>query len=678
MADSAAAMIASDSKEGLSPPIISGDSRALDLYASERSSLNFREALRLLFKGWPFFAKYRRLVILKSAIAIVSLLLFLVTPWPMKIIIDNVIDAHPLTGWPRRILLPLVGTDRIALLTAIVVFLLVTVLLTGISGDDPQPLDTEAGSGGLDQAGAGGSAANNGWSLWNGLLGLIETWVTLDLSQRVNQDLRTAIYARFLLSPLALFGDQKIGDAVFRVMNDSAGISDVFYRGLLGPIMSITMFVCAFIVITTQFSNEPLIPLGCALLLPLIAIGGAFFSRVFRDRAQTMREQGSNVMAVFEERLTNVQLIKAYGTEGRETTNVDTASWNSYAATLKFIGFILALVVILTPPILLLVMLGLDHLFGEVIDHRLTLGDVVLLMSYGGLLARPMGDLGSTWVNLQAPISGLRRVFSVLDRLDEDQARGASSDPGRISHIELRNVAIAYDDAPPVVRDISFELRAGELAALAGPSGTGKSTIINSIPRFIEPCAGEVLINGIDARQISVDCLRKSIGFVFQQEALFSRSIADNIRYGIPGATDAQIREAARVAGAAQFIDALPEKYATMLGRRGARLSVGQKQRIAIARALIREPAVLVLDEPTAPLDPRSEADLLRTLHELARNRIVLIVAHRAATLAACDRILFACDGSIVATGSNEELRRTCARYRDYLSVTDSEIDPEH
>jgi ABC-type multidrug transport system fused ATPase/permease subunit len=672
MADHAAAIISFETNHPGSTPE-TRDSRAQDIYATERRSLSFREALRLLVKGWPFFAAHRRLVVMKSAIAISSMLLFLITPWPMKIIIDNVIDGGPLTGVPRRILLPLVGTDRIALLTVLVTFLIVTVILTGISGDDPQAVDTEVGSGGLDQAGASGGAANNGWSLWNGLLGLIEAWVTLDLSQRVNQDLRTAIYTRFLRSPLGLYGDQKIGDAVFRVMNDSAGISEVFYRGLLAPVMSITMFVCAFIVITAQFSNEPMIPIGCAILLPLVAIGGAFFSRVFRDRSQVMREQGSNVMAVFEERLANVHLIKAYGAESRETNAVDIASWKSYAATLKFIGFVLAMVVILTPPILFLVMSGLYHLFGEVIDKRITLGDVVLLMTYGGMLANPMGNLGGTWSYLQAPIAGLRRVFSVLDRLDEDHTRGGNLDPGKITHIELRNVSIAYDHATPVVRDISFELRAGELTAFAGPSGTGKTTIIGSIPRFIEPCAGEILVNGMDVRQIPLDGLRRGIGFVFQQEALFSRSIADNIRYGVPDATDAQVHEAACVAGAADFNEALPEKYDTMLGRRGARLSVGQKQRIAIARALIRKPDVLVLDEPTAPLDPGSEADLMRTLRDVARDRIVLIVAHRAGTLAGCDRILFASGGSMVATGSNEELCRTCQPYREYLSLTESE-----
>jgi len=673
MAELAAATLAS-SLNGKGASSIR-DPRVADLYAGEHRSLTFREALILLKRGWPFFAAHRKLVALKSAIAISSLLLFLVTPWPMKIIIDNVIDGNPLTGIPRRILLPIAGTDRIAILVVLVLFLVVTVLLTGISGDDPHPVDTETGSGGLDQAGQGGGAANVGWSLWNGLLGYIETAVTLDLSQRVNQDLRVAIYTRFLRSPLGIYSDQKIGDAVFRVMNDSAAINEVFYRGVLGPIMSVTMFLCALVVVTAQFSNEPWIPIGCATLLPLLALGGAVFARVFRDRAQTMREQGSNIMAAFEERLANVHLIKAYGAEGRESAAVDRASWSSYRATLKFIGFILAMVVLLTPPILFLSISAINHLFGEVIDQRLSLGDVVLLMGYGGLLARPMGDLGAVWANLQAPVSGLRRVFSVLDRLEEDHAGDGKFDPGTIASIELRNLSIAYGNGAPVVREVSFELHPGELAALAGPSGTGKTSIVCAIPRFIEACAGEVMINGIDARRISHQVLRNRIGFVFQQEALFSRSIADNIRYGAPEASDAQMREAARIAGAADFIEELPDKYATILGRRGARLSVGQKQRIAIARALIRNPDALILDEPTAPLDPGSEADLMRTLGDIARHRIVLIVAHRPGTLVPCDRIFFISDGQMVASGPDNELRRNCAKYRDYLALSDSAVE---
>jgi len=671
MADRAGALPFEANANGASSA--AGDTRAHDIYATERHSLSFREALDVLAKGWPFFAAHRRLVALKSAIAIFSTLLFLVTPWPMKVIIDNVIDRHPLTGIPARVLIPLVGDSRSALLTLIVTLLLVTAILCGISGDGPHAVTTDVGSGGLDQVSAGGASANNGWSLWNGILGLIETYITLDLTQRVNQDLRSAIYSRFLRSPLGLYGDQKIGDAVFRVMNDSAGIGEIFYRGLLRPVTSLAMFVCTLIVITAQFSNEPMIPIGCALLFPLVAIVGALFSRVFRNRAQTMRERGSNIMAAFEERLANVQLIKAYGAETRETGNIDAASWKSYRATLTFIAFIAAVTVILMPPILLLIVIGLHHLFSEVIEKRISLGDVVLILSYTAMLGRPMSELGATWLTLQEPLAGLRRVFSVLDRLEEDQTRDAGVNPGRITRIETRNVSIAYDGSP-VVRDISFEICAGELTALAGPSGTGKTTIISALPRFIEPFAGEILLNGIDARDIPLVALRNKVGFVFQQEVLFSRSIADNIRYGSPDASDPQMRDAARIAGAADFIEALPEKYATMLGRRGARLSVGQKQRIAIARALLRKPEVLVLDEPTAPLDPESEAALMRTLRDLASDHIVLVVAHRAGILAACDRVLFASEGTIVAAGSDAELRRTCPAYRDYLAVTESEL----
>jgi ATP-binding cassette, subfamily B, bacterial len=656
-----------DSTRAASEPV---DGRA-DLYAGERTALTFDEALQVLTKGWRFFAAHRRLVIIKTVIAISSMLLLLATPWPMKIIIDNVIDGHPLTGVAAHILLPLVGTDRIALLTVIVGFLFFTAIMGGISGDRSVPLNTDTGSGGLDQAGASGDAANNGWSAWNGILGWFETQITLDLTQRVNQDLRTAIYKHFLGSPLQLYDEQKIGDAVFRVMNDSAGVGEIFYRGVLRPLMALTMFIGALVVITTKFRGEPMIPIGCALVMPLVAIVGTFFSRVFRSRAQTMRERGSDIMATFEERLANVQLIKAFGAEAHETRNVDSASWASYTATLKLVAFIALMIAIVAPPILLMIIVGLNHLFGEVIDHRLSLGDVVLILSYAMMLGGPATDLGATWVGLQEPIAGLRRVFSVLDRPNEDVSGDAAVDLGKISQVELRNVSIAYEGGAPVVRDISFELRKGELIALAGPSGTGKTTIISSIPRFIAPCAGEILINETDTRRIPLDALRSRIGFVFQQEALFARSIADNIRYATPDASDERMREAARLAGAGEFIAALPQQFDTMLGRRGARLSVGQKQRIAIARALIRAPEVLVLDEPTAPLDPVAEAALMRTLRDLARDRIVLIVAHRSSALSICDRIVFVAEGTMIAMGPHEELRRTCARYREYLSVAE-------
>ena len=631
------------------------------LYSSEETPLSIGEAWRLLVKSWPFIGQYRRLVAIKCGLVFASLMFILMTPWPLKIVIDNVIDGHPLTGIPAAILTPMVGTDRTSILAAVTLFLVAALFLIGMVGDRAEGLGTRVDSRGLDQAG-GESAddANDGGSLWNGLFGYLETWVTIDLTQRMNQSVRTAIYERFLRSPLALYADQKIGDAVFRVMYDSASIGPVFYRGVLTPVMSALMFVMAMIVLRWQFSNQPVI-VGIAIaFLPIVAIGSSIFGRALRNQSQSMRERSSDVMAAFEERLAQVQLVKVFGQEARETAAVDSASWASYRATLKMLAIVAAIFIVLTPMIGALVGYVTYYLFNQVINGRMTLGDVVLLASYGGMLWDPMSRIGSTWASVQAPIAGLRRVHSVLDNLGEPKAasfagNGVSRLDSRVGRLEFRGVSIGYG-ATTVLSDVSMALRAGELVALAGPSGCGKTTLIYSIPRFLEPSAGAIEFDGTDSRTVAPDAIRERVGFVFQQESLFSMSIGDNIRYGSPNASQAQVREAATMAGAADFIEQLPDGYATMLGRRGARLSVGQKQRIAIARALLRRPEIMVLDEPTAPLDPGSESDLIKTLRALARDRIVIIVAHRADTLAACDRVLFVNGGTMAAAGTHLEL----------------------
>src|ERR1700723_219338 len=551
------------------------DSRANLLYADEHAPLTWRESWQLLVKSWPFVSRYRRLVAIKCALVFVSLTFFLMTPWPLKIVIDNVIDGHPLTGIPGAILTPMVGDSRSGLLVAVSVFLVLTVILIGMIHGDAQSLGTNVNSGGLDQAGITANDANEGSSLWNGLFGYLESRVTIDLTQRMNQSLRTAIYERFLRSPLALYADQKIGDAVFRVMYDSASIGPVFYRGVLAPIMSVFMFVMAIV------------------LAPVCAV---------------------------------------------------------------LIGY------------------SLYYLMMQVIAGRMTLGDIVLLASYGGMLANPMAIIGGTWASVQASVAGLRRVHSVLDNLAEPISDGSGDGLGaRVSNLEFNGVAVGYG-ATTVLSGVTMSMRAGEMVALAGPSGCGKTTLIHSIPRFIEPSAGTIAFDGVDSRAVAPDTIRARMGFVFQNESLFSTSIEDNIRYDSDGASATDVHEAAAMAGAAEFIDRLPDGYATILGRRGARLSVGQKQRIAIGRALLRRPEIIVLDEPAAPLDPASESDLLKTLAALARDRIVIIVAHRAGTLAACDKVFFVHNGTIGAAGTHAHLLANDRDYQAYLSQSASEI----
>ncbi len=596
------------------------------------------------------------------------------TPWPLKIVIDNVIDGHPLTGIPGAILTPIVGTSRSSLLLAVTIFVAVAVILIGMVHGEAQALGTNVNSGGLDQAGITANDANDGNSLWNGLFGYLESRVTIELTQRMNQSLRTAIYERFLRSPLALYADQKIGDAVFRVMYDSASIGPVFYRAVLAPIMSVFMFVMAIIVLSIQFSNQPVIIVVAILFLPVVAIGSTFFGRALRAQSQSMRESGSDVMAAFEERVAQVQLIKAFGQEARETAAVDAASWQSFRSTLRMLGIFFVIVIVLAPVTCVLIGYSLYYLMMQVVAGRMTLGDIILLAGYGGLLASPMATIGSTWASVQASVAGLRRVHSVLDNLAEPVADGLSDGlSARISSLEFSGVAIGYG-ATTVLSGVTMSMRTGEMVALAGPSGCGKTTLIHSIPRFIEPSAGTIAFDGVDSRAVGPDTIRARVAFVFQNESLFSTSIEDNIRYGSDRASMADVREAAAMAGAAEFIDRLPDGYATMLGRRGARLSVGQKQRIAIARALLRRPEIIVLDEPAAPLDPASESDLLNTLTALARDRIVIIVAHRAGTLAACDRVFFVHGGTIGAAGTHAHLLATDRDYQAYLAQSAAEI----
>jgi ATP-binding cassette, subfamily B, bacterial len=650
------------------------DSRANLLYADEQAPLNWREAWRLLVKSWPFISRHRRLLAIKCALVFVSLTFFLMTPWPLKIVIDNVIDAHPLTGIPAAILTPIVGASRTSILFAVTMFLALAVILIGMVAGNAEGLGTNVASGGLDQAGLTANDANEGGSLWNGLFGYLEARVTIDLTQRMNQSVRTAVYERFLRSPLALYADQKIGDAVFRVMYDSASIGPVFYRGVLAPIMSLVMFAMAMVVLSAQFSDQPVIIVAAILFLPVIAIGSSLFGRALRTQSQSMRESGSNVMAAFEERVAQVLLIKAFGQETRETAAVDAASWQSYRATLRMLAIVFVLTIVLAPFCSVLIGYCLYYLMMQVIAGRMTLGDIVLLASYGSMLANPMAIIGNTWASVQASVAGLRRVHSVLDNLAEpvgDARHDALG--GRVGNLEFSGVALGYG-AATVLSGVTMSMRAGQMIALAGPSGCGKTTLICSIPRFLEPSAGTIAFDGVDSRAVAPDAIRARVGFVFQNESLFSISIEDNIRYGSAGASKAEVRKAAAMAGAAEFIDRLPDGYSTMLGRRGARLSVGQKQRIAIARALLRRPEIIVLDEPAAPLDPGSESGLIRTLTTLARDRIIIIVAHRPDTLAACDRVFFIHGGTIAASGTHAHLLATNPDYQAYLSQTAAEI----
>jgi len=260
----------------------------------------------------------------------------------------------------------------------------------------------------------------------------------------------------------------------------------------------------AIIVLSIQFSNEPVIIAVAILFLPVVAIGSSLFGRALRAQSQSMRESGSNVMAAFEERVAQVQLIKAFGQEARETAVVDAASWQSFRSTLRMLAIFFLIVIVLAPVSCALIGYSLYYLMMQVVTGKITLGDIVLLAGYGGMLSNPMSIIGSTWASVQASVAGMRRVHSVLDNLAEPVSDGSGEGlAARISTMQFSGFAIGYG-ATTVLSDVTMSMRAGEMIALAGPSGCGKTTLIHSIPRFIEPSAGTIAFDGIDSRALRI------------------------------------------------------------------------------------------------------------------------------------------------------------------------------
>ena len=291
----------------------------------------------------------------------------------------------------------------------------------------------------------------------------------------------------------------------------------------------------------------------------------------------------------------------------------------------------------------------------RVIEEVLTPGDYGVLFYYYGWLSGAVTALPYLWIRIQADIPGIRRVFFLMDLPSESARQGTELTAIR-DGIEMTGVSMAYPDGRKALSDIDLTMSVGEITALVGPTGAGKTSLAYLIPGFHDASEGSIRIDGEDIHNISLKSLRHQVSYVFQETQLFSDSIRANIRYGNPNATAEETERAARIAGAHDFIKALPDGYDTMLGTVTSKISVGQKQRIAIARGLIKSASILILDEPTSALDPETESYLVQALHEAAKDRLVVIIAHRLSTIANADKIVFLDDGRILEQGSHESL----------------------
>jgi ABC-type multidrug transport system fused ATPase/permease subunit len=305
----------------------------------------------------------------------------------------------------------------------------------------------------------------------------------------------------------------------------------------------------------------------------------------------------------------------------------------------------------------------------RVIEGVLTPGDYGVLLYYYGWLAGALTAIPYVWIRIQGDLPGIRRVFFLMDLPSELERTGVELGPVRES-IVLEDVSFSYPDGRRALAEVDLTMKVGEVTALVGPTGAGKTTLAYLIPGFHDPDPGRVLFDGQDIRHCSLASVRRQVSYVFQETQLFSDSIADNIRYGHPGATDEEVERVARIAGAHGFISALPDGYHTKLGTVTSKLSVGQKQRLSIARGLLKPASVLILDEPTSALDPETESYLVQALEEAARDKLVIIIAHRLSTIASADKIVFLDDGRVVEQGTHAQLMNIPGgHYRQFVRL---------
>jgi ABC-type multidrug transport system fused ATPase/permease subunit len=485
------------------------------------------------------------------------------------------------------------------------------------------------------------------------LLNALRIIVNNAFEQRVIFDLRSDLYAHIQQLPLTWFDNRSTGDIMTRLLEDVQAVERVLIDGIEQGVIAILQIV---IVTAMLFFYLPWLTWLALIPVPLLAMGALSYTLTAGQRYRLQRKASSAMNALLHDNLAGIRQIKTYVREREEHARFNAASgdlrdatmtimrvWAMYNPTMSFLGALGAVLVV-----------GFG---GRAVLHgEMSVGDLVAFLWLVGALYEPIGKLHSLNQLLQSGRAAGERVFEILD---------TPAEPGRVEHDEVvdvegdvrfQDISFAYSEELPVLHHIHLHAPPGETIALVGHTGAGKSTLVHLLTRFYEFDTGEILIDGKPLRDFSKSALRSAVGMVTQESFLFNGSIRDNLRLGKPTATDAELMEVLDAANAREFVDRLPEGLGTVVGERGVKLSVGEKQRVSIARALLKDPPILVLDEATASVDTRTERQIQQALDRLMEGRTSFVIAHRLSTVRHADQILVMDHGRIVERGTHEEL----------------------
>jgi ATP-binding cassette, subfamily B, bacterial MsbA len=491
--------------------------------------------------------------------------------------------------------------------------------------------------------------------LLKGLGNYFSAYLMADIGQRVVRDLRNSLHRHILGQSAGFFARRTTGQLLSRVTNDVGQVQHAV-SDTVGDLLqeSIALFGYAALL----FYTDAGLALVCVTGAPLIVYPLAQLGRRLRKTTRRSQEALEHLSHVSAEAYTGHRIVKAFGAEDREAQRFDAASEGLYRTNLK-----VTRIVSILPPLMELlgggaIAVALWYGSQAIRSGRLSTGDFVSFIAALLLMYGPVKKLSRVNASLQQAMAAAERIFEVLDRHTEVVEKPAAAPLAPFRHtIDFRDVVFTYDEGHrPILRNVSFTVRAGEMIAIVGRSGAGKTTLVNLLPRFYDVTQGAIAIDGIDIRDVTLASLRAQIGMVTQDTILFDDTIERNIAYGAPHASRNQIEAAARAANAHEFITALPEDYLSFIGERGQRLSGGQRQRLAIARAILKDSPILILDEATSALDSESELLVQNALANLMRNRTCFVIAHRLSTIRRADAIMVIERGRVVEVGRHEDL----------------------
>ena len=503
--------------------------------------------------------------------------------------------------------------------------------------------------------------------LFRGIFYFGQSYLVSYIGQRVIIDVREVMFRKFQRMPMAYFDKHQTGETMSYITNDVAAIQEALVDNLIELFTESSILIGSIVMMLYLDWKLTLLTL---IVVPMVGYAMKIFGKKIKANATIIQERVADITSLLQESISSIRVVKSFVREEYEIDRFRDQNELNFQAVMKNVQ----LNSLLTPTVEFLAAIAVTLIvwFGgyEVINGIMTAGALVAFLTYAVNLANPVKRLSRIYGRMQKAMAAVDRVFNVID-LDEaiNDKPDAKPLPPVKGHVSVENVTFSYDGIHDALRDVSLEVKPGQMIAFVGPSGAGKSTIANLIPRFYDVNSGSIKIDDLDIRDVTINSLREQIGIVPQETVLFSTTVMENIRYGRLDATDEEVLAASLAANCDEFIRQLPDGYQTAIGERGLNLSGGQRQRLSIARAILKNPRILILDEATSALDTESEKIVQSALDDLMVGRTSFVIAHRLSTIFNADHIFVIDHGHICEDGTHEELLAMGGTYANLYNI---------